>query len=229
MQRYSIADSIRMVMQVQFVDLFSNFRKVVVPDEYHSKACQFAELTWGTPPWAECAAELREMMVKTVEPIELQQTLQPIVTQACDAVFDKNAHPHKVKRFSTLSVELSSKVLPALIAKSISAAAPVVHAMLHETLAQLYKPRAASIPKAPDAVVALACSVRGCLISHLGTTLRQQDLQLPADFKLVEDAEVQTARRSLSNTLQQLTNAHSKISEIEGVMGSLSSAVGGPK
>lgn len=93
--------------------------------------------------------------------------------------------------------------------------------MLHETLAQLYRPSAAGAPKALEAVHAMAVSVRGCLISHVGTALRLQALQLPADFELVEDAEQWEARRSLHNTLQQLTNAHSKISEIDSVIAPL--------
>ena len=214
-------------MQVDAVDAFLKFQKVVVPGIHHAKACQFASITWGTLPWAEHAAELREMMSKSVQPTALQQELQPILTQAFDAVFEKNASPQKVKRFSTLCRELSDKAVPAVIAKSIAAAAPVIHVMLHEALAQIYKTASADMPSAPATFHALACLVRGCLISHLGPALNQQGMQLPAGFELVEDAKVQTGRRSLNNTLQLLSNAHSKISDIDSVMGPLVNGAAG--
>lgn len=78
------ARSVSLVMQVQFAELFRSFRKsqVAVPDECRDKARGFAELTWGTPPWAEYAADLREMLSKGIESTAMQLILQPLVTQA---------------------------------------------------------------------------------------------------------------------------------------------------
>ena len=191
-------------------------------------------LSWGTVGWVQSVAGILTAVLEATQPTNLQAETVYAAVWPFELVFRADAPGYRVMRFSTLQDLVVEKLVPAQFAQSISAAAPAIEFMVHEALAQLYKPPGCTtVTPAPNpelaalkTVAALVAAVRGCICTHFLADITQRELQLPAEFELVEDEDVRLERATANSRLSALKEAHAKISQIENMLDGVQTLAG---
>ncbi|KAL3134562.1 hypothetical protein ABBQ38_006403 [Trebouxia sp. C0009 RCD-2024] len=169
--------------------------------------------------WAQWLASVCCSFSEAYKPLSVHNAA---IVQAFDDVFEANT-TLRLKRFSTLRNLLPRAVLLPRIAESLRAALPATEHMAQTALCSIYschpQHMTGRMDAAKRALYAMTNGRQACVQRHLYEALKRHSFELPDDFILTEDQDVETERAALQSTLLKLKTAHDQLSNIEGVFG----------
>lgn len=208
-------------LQVHIQDLCKVVKAALLQSTKHSCASDarlaglLQDHSWGSLQWVNTMNAVDSMADKLMGHCALASSTVLLNTlRACfTEIFNKNPHP-KVKRFTELQSVLADAVLPQYIARLMSGIQPKLQRMADITIAGLYS---SWNPETKARIKNLDGTLQGCVLSHfvgaIGIIKQQPSgFQLPQDFVLVEDIDVQQQRKALCDEIARLNFATMNIS-----------------
>lgn len=164
---------------------------------------------WGTAEWAHSTAEAHDAISGAIaDHLDVETGCLPYLAciQAFQDAFANNT-PMQLSRFQSLQTAVFNTLLPELVGKAFSAAAPAIDSMKQRAFNDMY------CDDIKDTFVKLSKGVQGCLTDQIYRRL-SKPLKLSSRFVLEEAAEVQARRAELHNKFCRLQIAQQEISNI---------------